>query len=868
THSLAINGGTLTSANTVSDVVVLQNNTAAAFTINAAIADNGGTPVGLTKGGPGTLILGGANKFTWPVTVSGGTLQADIATFSGNVAVNAGANLTCMETGSTSLFSTISVTGAGTLTKAGSQAVTAMGVPSGGLSVLNGAYYLGSNATISGPVAISAGTFGMQPVGLRARFFTDTVDYNAAANRPFVQNIFSNLATLTNYYNPANTPTLTTPTLTTLTSANGNAALHFDGTFNALGWANGNDQAAIFDGNITIATSGSYTFGTNSDDGSMIWIDNNLVVNNNNYQGMLGNGNPAYSNQQTGAVPLSAGQHGIVIGYYQGNGNEGLNVDYSSDGGNTWNYLPNTLFTAPQGLPAQSVTIGPLSGSGTLSIAGTLAENATASSTFSGAIAGYGTFLKLGGGTLTLTSGSSTFNGTVRPAAGLLKVNNTYALQYATVDMNAADTGTLNTSGAGTSLSLGGLTGSRNLAGLPTSLTIGANNASTTYSGNLTGATRLTKVGTGTLTLTGTGNALTNGTIIKAGAVGSPVLAGTAVNLGYITLAGTGSNMPALELSGGTYSASLGTLASGVVQWTGNGGFSASGGSVAVNLNGGGTLVWGGTSSGGTAYFIPTGSDLVLGSATANNLVDFQNGLNLNGQNRTVYVQSGSGLVKDGPGTLALSNSNTYSGGTTINGSGVLRLDSAGALPTGSSLAFGITSTGTLRLNGNSMNAGSISGGNSGTVIENGNNSSVPTTLTVSNSADTTLNETIQDGIVQTGYLSLLKTGSATLTLTASNNYSGGTTLLAGGLSLAGSGAGSGILVIDAGTLQAAAPNVSLPNTVDVSLSQPFVIGGSNNLTLAGNVDLGGANQTINVVNTGSTTLSGVLSHGGLVKSG
>ncbi|MGA2032101.1 MAG: autotransporter-associated beta strand repeat-containing protein, partial [Thermoguttaceae bacterium] len=40
------------------------------------------------------------------------------------------------------------------------------------------------------------------------------------------------------------------------------------------------------------------------------------------------------------------------------------------------------------------------------------------------------------------------------------------------------------------------------------------------------------------------------------------------------------------------------------------------------------------------------------------------------------------------------------------------------------------------------------------------------------------------------------------------------------------------------------------------------------NLTLAGNVDLGGANQTINVVNTGSTTLSGVLSHGGLVKSG
>ncbi len=37
--------------------------------------DNGSTSVGLTKGGPGDLILNGANTFTGPITVSAGTLQ-------------------------------------------------------------------------------------------------------------------------------------------------------------------------------------------------------------------------------------------------------------------------------------------------------------------------------------------------------------------------------------------------------------------------------------------------------------------------------------------------------------------------------------------------------------------------------------------------------------------------------------------------------------------------------------------------------------------------------------------------------------------------------------------------------------------------
>src|ERR1019366_9250077 len=96
-------------------------------------------------------------------------------------------------------------------------------------------------------------------------------------------------------------------------------------------------------------------------------------------------------------------------------------------------------------------------------------------------------------------------------------------------------------------------------------LTIGGNGSSGTYSGALTGATSLTKVGAGTLLLTGTANSVGN-TIITAGAVGSTLAGGLAASLpGAITLAGTGGNTPTLELvgTGGavTYSASLGTAA-------------------------------------------------------------------------------------------------------------------------------------------------------------------------------------------------------------------------------------------------------------------------------------------------------------------
>ena len=188
-----------------------------------------------------------------------------------------------------------------------------------------------------------------------------------------------------------------------------------------------------------------------------------------------------------------------------------------------------------------------------------------------------------------------------------------------------------------------------------------------------------------------------------------------------LTFSGSGSAFPVLE-SCGTLSAAIGT-GPGNIQWTGNGGFSAQGGPLVVQLNGGtGTIAW------GSANFVPAGSDLVLGSATSDNVVDFQNGINLGGGNRTIVAMenpsstaalamisgalSGSGgLTAAGPGgtgcpgTLALSGSDTYSGATLVT-AGTLYVTAAGAL----------TATGTV----NTYSGGGLTISGSVSVAPNG----------------------------------------------------------------------------------------------------------------------------------------------------
>jgi autotransporter-associated beta strand protein len=139
-----------------------------------------------------------------------------------------------------------------------------------------------------------------------------------------------------------------------------------------------------------------------------------------------------------------------------------------------------------------SATLGGLSGSGSLSLANASAAavaltvgNNNASATYTGSLSGAGSLTKVGTGTATL-AGSNTHSGGTTISGGTLQIGN------------------------------GGTTGS--LAGdVTNNATLNFNGSDTsTYAGVISGTGALTKLGTGTLTLSGT-NTYTGGTTVTGG---------------------------------------------------------------------------------------------------------------------------------------------------------------------------------------------------------------------------------------------------------------------------------------------------------------------------------------------------------------
>ena len=72
-YATTITGGTLTSGS--NELVVQQYDANGSLALNSQIANNGGTPLLLTKAGPGTLVLGNAgNSYSGGTVIGGGTL--------------------------------------------------------------------------------------------------------------------------------------------------------------------------------------------------------------------------------------------------------------------------------------------------------------------------------------------------------------------------------------------------------------------------------------------------------------------------------------------------------------------------------------------------------------------------------------------------------------------------------------------------------------------------------------------------------------------------------------------------------------------------------------------------------------------------
>jgi len=101
--------------------------------------------------------------------------------------------------------------------------------------------------------------------------------------------------------------------------------------------AKGSQFGALWKGKIMITDPGEYTFITRSDDNSILFINDKVVVNSNMDHGMR---------DEAGLVELTVGVHDFALGYYQGGGSYGLRVSLVYPGQTVTNYLPNSMLIA------------------------------------------------------------------------------------------------------------------------------------------------------------------------------------------------------------------------------------------------------------------------------------------------------------------------------------------------------------------------------------------------------------------------------------------------------------------------------------------------------------------------------------------
>ena len=219
-----------------------------------------------------------------------------------------------------------------------------------------------------------------------------------------------------------------------------------------------------------------------------------------------------------------------------------------------------------------------------------------------------------------------------------------------------------------------------------------------------------------------------------------------------------------------------------------------------------------------------------------------------------------SGLVCSGLGSVTLTGSNTFTGLVTVNG-GTLILGNAGALNS-SSPSNVLASAGILAINGNNVTIPNLSV-TSGAVIKNGASSDATLTMNGGNITG------FQDG--GTGKLAVVV--GASITLNATNTFSGGLWIKNGNVDMqAGSSLGNGTVTL--GDTSGAA-NVSLQTHTSRTWTNPIVVAagsagsvtvnssGGYSPTLSGPITL---NRWLNLYNNSSNaasrniTLSGKVS--------
>jgi alpha-L-fucosidase len=115
--------------------------------------------------------------------------------------------------------------------------------------------------------------------------------------------------------------------------------------FNLSEKINGDYYGFVYDGFIQVSQDGIYGFMTDSDDGSQLFIDGNLVVDNDGLHGMV---------KVMGAIALAKGYHSIKVTFFEKGGQDDLKVFIKEPGMNEEIISEEILFHRAPDVPKSS----------------------------------------------------------------------------------------------------------------------------------------------------------------------------------------------------------------------------------------------------------------------------------------------------------------------------------------------------------------------------------------------------------------------------------------------------------------------------------------------------------------------------------
>jgi autotransporter-associated beta strand protein len=329
-------------------------------------------------------------------------------------------------------------------------------------------------------------------------------------------------------------------------------------------------------------------------------------------------------------------------------------------------------------------------------------------------------------------------------------------------------------------------------------------------------------------------------------------------NVGYFSLDNLGNVIFTPATSGGSGG---GVGYAGPWNWTaGSGNWSSSANWQSNNVASNGVAAGILSGSGGT---ITNDAVTTLSSLTFSNAAG---GYTLTGTNASQALAVMGGLTNNSSATETIALGLTGAGNVTQNGAGTLILSASNGYSGGTILNGGTV----VAANNSSFGAGVVSVQSNAT-IATGASITLTNTLGVSNGATATLNNAgyglMENGAIGgNGALNLI--GAGTTTLNSANSYSGGTTLN-GGSVVAGNNASFGtgnIAVSSSATISAGVPNLAITNTMSIAAGQMAGLDTTgNSWTQSGAIS---GNGGLTKVSAGMLTLSGANTYSGMTLVG